>query len=184
VIQAGAPAPAGDDATVEQHEDKAVPLPRTLRSLLAGPFAADRMDTWVLTVSVAIPLVCLAGLALWHLAAYLARKLPKKPRPVRHSPEPPAPSPSPKFLARERGPAEVAPTRGDPERLQQACTALEDSLGEKYLELAEGWLRQGQPQKAAAALKRVLQICPEKLQAQLAQDRLRQMGNQVGDQHP
>jgi len=30
--------------------------------------------------------------------------------------------------------------------LQQTCTDLEDSLAETYMELAESWLRSGQPQ--------------------------------------
>ena len=130
-----------------------MPLPRGLSYFPAWPFAEDRMDTWVLKVSIAIPLVCIAGLGLWHLAAYLAGKLPKKPRTVRQSPEPPSSSQSPKFLP------------GDaPERLQRTCSTLEDSLAEKYLELAESWLRGGQPQKAAAAWQKVLQICPERRQ--------------------
>jgi hypothetical protein len=151
--------------------------------LLAGLFAADRLDTWVLKVSIAIILVCVAGLGLWHLVAYLVGKLPKKPRTVRHSPEPPSPIQSPNLLPRVRAPADVASIKDDPERLQAACVALEDSLAEIYLALAESWLRRGQPQKAAAALKKVLQICPEKRQAKIAQDRLQQLGNEVHDHH-
>jgi len=134
----------------------------------------------VLKVSLAIPLVCLVGLGLWHLVAYLAGKLRKKPRTVRHSPEPPSASPSPKLVPAL---AEIASARDDPERLQQACTALEGSLAETYLELAESWLRRGQLQNAAAALRKVLQVCPESRQAQFAQDRLRQMGDEFEDRH-
>jgi hypothetical protein len=161
-----------------------VPLPRGRFSyLLAMPFAADQMDTYVLKVSIAIVLVCIAGLGLWHLVAYLGGKLPKKPRTVRQSPEPPASILSPNVVPRVRAPANVAMTGDDPERLQQTCTALEDSLAEAYIELAESWLRRGQPQKAAAVLKRILQICPEKHQAQLAQGHLRKISNEVQDHH-
>ena len=57
----------------------------------------------------------------------------------------------------------------DPERLQQVCTDLEDSLAEVYKELAESWLRHGQPQKAAAALK-ILRMYPDGRQAKFAHD--------------
>jgi len=41
-------------------------------------FAAGQIETWVFRVSIAIPAVCLAGLLLWHLVAYLGRKFVKK----------------------------------------------------------------------------------------------------------
>jgi hypothetical protein len=129
--------------------------------VLVFVFAADRMDTWVLRVSIAIPLVCLLGLALWHLVSYLVGKLPKKPRTFRQSPEPPA-------LSR--------PVADDPEWLEQTCINLEESLAERYIELGESWLRRGQTEKAAAAFGKVLQVCPEGRQASLAQERLRQIG--------
>ncbi len=160
-----------------------MPLPRGYSYLLAWLFAADRMDTWVLKVSIAIPLVCIAGLGLWHLMVYLAGKLPKKPRTVRYSPEPPSPIPSRDFPPRGRALPKVAPARNSPEQLQQACTDLEDSLAETYMALAESWLRSGQPRRAAAALQKILQVCPERRQAQLARDRLQQIGNDVEDHH-
>jgi hypothetical protein len=134
----------------------------------------ERIDLWVLKVSIAIPVVCLAALLLWHLAAFLARKLFKKPRtPLRESPEPP------ERPARAEALPNISatdPSVGDnPERLQQACAALEDLLADRYIELAESWLRRGQPQQATAAFKRVLQICPGSQQAKLAQDRLQQV---------
>jgi hypothetical protein len=129
---------------------------------VSGLFAVDRMDTWVVRVSFAIPLVCLAALVLWHLISYLAGKLSTKPRTYRQSPEPPQPS---------RLPAD------DPEHLEQACAALEDSLAERYMALGESWLRKGQPQKAAATFSKVLRVCPEGRQAPLAQERLREIGN-------
>jgi hypothetical protein len=116
------------------------------------------MDTWVFRVSVAIPLICLVALGLWHLIALLARKFPGKPRPRRESPEPPAPLRS----------------GDDPERLQQVCNSLEISLAEKYLELAEVWRTRGQPDRATIALNRVAQVCPGSSQALVAQDRLQQ----------
>jgi hypothetical protein len=137
----------------------------------------DRMDTWVLRVSIAIPLLCLAALILWHLFTYLAGKLETKPTARRLSPEPPAPIPFSKH------PPSVQAMADDPERLQQASTALEDSLAEIYLELAESWLRRGEPQKAAVALKKILQICPERPQAQFARDHLQQIGKEVEDHH-
>jgi hypothetical protein len=150
-----------------------------LRCFPEWAFTIDRMDTWVLWVSIAIPVVCIVGLGLWHLVAYVARKLPKKPRTVRLSPEPPSPIQSAQLLARGRAPVDVPPTGDDPERLQQACAALEDSLAERYLELAECWLRRGRPQKAVAVLNKILQVCPERPQAQLAQDRLQEIGKEV-----
>jgi len=77
----------------------------------------------------------------------------------------------------------VAPARDSLEQLQQACTDLEDSLAAAYMALAESWLRNGQPQRAAAALKKILQVCPERRQAQLARDRLQQIGHDVEDHH-
>jgi len=145
--------------------------------------AAERLEIGVLKASIAILLVCIVGLGLWHLVGYLARKLPKKPRTARQSPEPPSAIQPPKLLPRARALADIAPATDDPEQLQQACTALEDSLGEIYMELAESWLRGGQRQKAAAALQKILQICPGRHQAQLAQDRLQRIGNEVED-HP
>jgi hypothetical protein len=139
---------------------QAVPS-RSLSYLLAWPFAADRLDAWVLNFSIGIVVVCIAGVGLWQLFAYLAGKRPKK---VRESPEPPS-APSPK----------LSPRRDDPEKLQQACGDLENSLAEAYLELAQHWLRKGQPQQAAAALKRIVQLFPERRQAQVAQDRLREL---------
>jgi hypothetical protein len=133
-------------------------------------FAADRIDTWVLKVSIAIPVVCLAGLVLWHLVAYLARKLLKRRKTVRHAAEP---RPD---LSEGGGKQLAAPIKSDPERLERACAALVESLAEMYLELAESWLRKGQTQQAVAALQKIVQICPETRQAQVARDRLRQLG--------
>jgi hypothetical protein len=51
------------------------------------------------------------------------------------------------------------------------------------MELAECWLRQGQPGSAAAALWKIIQICPEKRLALVARDRLRQIGEEAADHH-
>ncbi len=123
-----------------------MPLPRGICRVPPGPFAAERIDTWVLTVGLFLLLACVGGLVLWHLLAYLAGKLTKKPRIARQSPEPPAPA---------------HPPANDPERLQEACTALEDDLARRYAELAESWLRRGEPGKAAAAFRKVIWIRPD-----------------------
>ncbi len=133
-------------------------------------FAVDRMDTWVLRVGLAIPVVCLVVLGLWHLISYLAGKLPQKPRTYRQSPEPPSAF---------RFPADPSTTAGDdPERLEEACAALEESLAERYMELGESWLRTGQTQKAAAAFTKVLRVCPEGRPGLLARERLREISTE------
>lgn len=53
-------------------------------------FAVERIDTWIFRVSIAVPLVCLAGLLLWHLVAYLGGRVRGKPKVLRHAPEPPS----------------------------------------------------------------------------------------------
>jgi hypothetical protein len=122
------------------------------------------MDTWVLRVSIGIPLVCLAVLALWHLVSYLVGKLPRRPKTLRQSPEPPSAFPS---------------LPDDPQRLEQMCAAMEHSLAERYMELGESWLRKGRSERAAVAFNKVLRIFPEGRQAAVAQERLRQMDEQV-----
>src|SRR5262249_34620790 len=176
--------------------------------------AIDRMDTWVLKVSIAIPLVCLAGLLLWHVAAYLAGKLTGKRKAVRLALEPRPPLYPPQRPPGDQAPADAITTevqverarrarellalvgaatcpdlpesaearqaaaqiKNDPERLQRACAVLTESLAALYLELAESWLRQGQPRQAAAVWQKLVQSCPETPQAEVARDRLRQSG--------
>jgi hypothetical protein len=48
----------------------------------------NRMDVWVLIVAIALPVLCVAVLVLWHLAAYLSGKLIKKRKVYRHALEP------------------------------------------------------------------------------------------------
>jgi|GEM_PF-4677982 len=49
-----------------------------------------RLDTLIFRVSIAVPLVCIAALVLWHLVNHLVGKLVKKRKVIRHSPEPQA----------------------------------------------------------------------------------------------
>jgi hypothetical protein len=122
------------------------------------------MDEWVLRVSIAIPLICLGGLAVWHLVSFVAKKLPKRPRIYRQSPEPPSGMPS---------------LPDDPQRLEKACTALEEVLADRYVELGESWLRRGERQKAALAFGKVIRMSPQGRRAALAQERLREIGTAV-----
>ncbi len=69
--------------------------------------------------------------------------------------------------------------RTDPEVLRQACDNLTDRLGEMYLELADGFLRKEQPQKAALCLEWVMQACPGTPQAEAAKGRLAQIHERV-----
>jgi tetratricopeptide (TPR) repeat protein len=136
--------------------------------------------------------LCIAGLFLWHLVVYLAGKL-TKPKTFRHALEPRPAIQSPKREQAGAGIAQpdqpdavaravqtskqlVAQVKSDPEQLQQVCAALEDSLAEIYLELAESWLRKGSHEQAAAALQKILQSFPNSRYAQVAHDRLRQIG--------
>jgi hypothetical protein len=162
-------------------------LPAYLTSAPAGLFgAAERIDTWVLRVSIAIPVLCIAGLGLWQLVAFLNRRLGRRPRILRHSPEPPARSPSPAHLPLAGAPTDMLPADrharellalagDDPEQLEQACTALADTLAEMYMKLGESWLRKGKKLQAAAAWNQVVQMFPGKPEAQFARDRLRQI---------
>ena len=126
-------------------------------------FAVDveRIDTWVLRLGIAVPLVCVAWLVLWHLVPYLVRKKAKTRQPARLSPEPLHP------------PAQIK--SNDPEQLQQACAALEESLAEKYLELANCWVREGQSHQAADVLQKIVQNCAETRQAKVARERLERL---------
>jgi hypothetical protein len=70
----------------------------------------------------------------------------------------------------------VCSARGsDPQWLEQACASLIEVLAERYMELAESWLKSGRPERAAEVLKKLIQTCPETRQAQAAGERLRQL---------
>jgi hypothetical protein len=129
-------------------------------------FAADRMDAWIFKVAIAVPLVCICGLVLWHLMSRLSARTGKNRRSVRQSPEP-----EPTFLHS----GETAGFKNDPERLQRACAGLVESLAETYLQLADCWLRQGQREQAVIALREIVQRCPETRQAQTARERLQRL---------
>ncbi len=68
--------------------------------------------------------------------------------------------------------------KDNPEWMKQACEGLSDRLGTLYLELAETWLRRGQPNQAVLCLERVLQTCPGTRHADAAQVRLSQVQGQ------
>jgi hypothetical protein len=214
----------------------------------ANSFAYERMDIWVLKVSIAVPLVCLVGLILWHLTGQITGKWIKTRRRPKLSPEPPPSIPSSTRLpsessdtrvARRDPPDSVIPSvfstrveipqderarrarellalsqddfrnhrnasclnhcqtlaatypdlpeateagqlaaqiKNDPDRLQQACAGLAESLAVLYLELAECQARAGESEQAAASYQKIIRCCPESRQAQVAQDRLRQTG--------
>ena len=76
----------------------------------------------------------------------------------------------------------AAKLKNDPERLAQACEKLADSLGNTYLELAESLLRKGQAQQAVAYLEKTARVCPGTRAAQLAQERLFQVREQLAKQ--
>jgi len=124
--------------------------------------AIERIDTWVFRVGIAIPIVGLLGLVLWHLIGYMGRTGSSKRKTVRSSPEP-----------------EPSPSKNDPESLERACAGVVESLAEMYLQLAESWIREGQQQQAAAALQKIIQRCPETRHAQVARDRLRDLCENV-----
>jgi hypothetical protein len=122
----------------------------------------ERIDTWVFRAAIAVPVVCVAGVVLWHLVGYLARKM-AGPRVARLSQEPPD-----AFRSTQAADS-------DTEQLERACAHQAEVLAELYLKLAESWLRRGEPQRATAALQKLLERCPDTRQAQLARDRLQQI---------
>jgi len=65
-----------------------------------------------------------------------------------------------------------AKEENEPERLAQVCEKLIDSLGNAYLDLAESLLRKGQAEQALSYLERTVRTCPGTQAAQLAQERI------------
>ena len=126
----------------------------------------DRIDTWVVIVSVGFLVVCVAVLVLLHLLRFAGRKLGRERRAVRESPEPGTVS-----------------TRNDPERLERACAGMEETLAQMYMDLAESWLRAGQRQQAAVVWQKIADRCPETPQAQAARQRLRETNAIATDEH-
>jgi hypothetical protein len=161
-------------------------------------FAIERIDEWVLKASIAIPVLCIAGLVLWHLVVYLTAQF-TKPKPAKHALEPQPAVSAPKGLPSEQAWAGIAQTerpdalaravqapkqlaaqfKNDPEQLQRVCAAWEDSLAALYLELAESWLRKEKREQALATLQRILQSFPTSRHALVAQDRLQQIGTDI-----
>jgi hypothetical protein len=141
----------------------------------------DRLDIWVLKISIAIPLVCVAVLVGFHLVARLFRKPLRTPRAIKDAPDPWASLQTLRAgttaaeAAQQAARELLARSGDDPERLQQACASLEDELAKLYLELAESLLRRDQSQEAAAIFRKVVQKCPDTVPAQTAQARLREI---------
>ncbi len=69
----------------------------------------------------------------------------------------------------------AAEIRNNPEWMKQACETMSDRLGKMYFQLAETWLKKGQPQQAILCLERVVQAFPNTRQAEAAQVRLAQI---------
>jgi thioredoxin-like negative regulator of GroEL len=65
--------------------------------------------------------------------------------------------------------------KSNPDWIQNACENLSDRLGSLYLDLADSWLKKGQPQQAVMCLKRVVGSFPSTRQAEIAQVRLAQI---------
>jgi thioredoxin-like negative regulator of GroEL len=72
--------------------------------------------------------------------------------------------------------------KNEPDRLAQVCEKLTDSLGNTYLELAESLLRKGQAQQALSYLEKAVRTCPGTHAAQLAQERIFQVRDQLARQ--
>jgi tetratricopeptide (TPR) repeat protein len=66
----------------------------------------------------------------------------------------------------------LADIRGNPERLAKACEQMNERTAAMYMALAESWASKGQPAEAAACLRKVIALCPNTRQADLAQAEL------------
>jgi tetratricopeptide (TPR) repeat protein len=69
----------------------------------------------------------------------------------------------------------VAEIKKNPEWIKLACDQLNERLSAMYLNLADTWLKKGQPQQAIFYLERVLLTAPNSRQAEAAQIRLAQL---------
>jgi thioredoxin-related protein len=72
-----------------------------------------------------------------------------------------------------------AEIKNNPVWMQAVCESLGHRLGKWYLDLAESWLKKGQPQEAAQCLQRVLKTFPGTRHAETAQTRLDQIQGQT-----
>ena len=73
----------------------------------------------------------------------------------------------------------AAEIKSNPEWLRQACDSLGNQLAALYLELADTWLKRGQPQQAVPCLERVVRILPGSRYAEVAQARLARINAKV-----
>ncbi len=62
--------------------------------------------------------------------------------------------------------------KSNPERLAKACDQMNDRTAAMYMALAESWSKKGQSAEAASCLKKVMALCPNTRQADLAQAEL------------
>lgn len=124
--------------------------------------AFERLDKWVLIGGVAFLAVSILVLVLLQMFGRLTGKFKQPRKAKRESPEPSTPSAA--FSRTEPG--------NHPQELQRACAAMEDSLADLYLKLAESWLRTGEPRQAELNFQKVMQKFPDSGQAVIAQQRL------------
>src|SRR5262249_52206169 len=68
--------------------------------------------------------------------------------------------------------------KNNPEWMRLACESLTDQLGSLYLNLADTWLKKGQPQQAVLCLEKIVQTLPGTRVAGAAQLRLAQLQGQ------
>jgi hypothetical protein len=136
-----------------------------------------RFDTWVLIVSIAIPLACVVALFVLHVLSRLAET--RRKRPTRHALEPRPSNLITDRLKSEPTGKDAKPISSqildDPEHLEGACAALAETLAKKYLELAESYAGRGKAQKATFYFEKVVQGFPGTPQADLAKERLSQL---------
>ncbi len=66
----------------------------------------------------------------------------------------------------------VTEIKGNPERLAKACEQMNDRTAALYLTLADSWAKKGQGAEAADCLKKVIALCPNTRQADVAQSEL------------
>jgi hypothetical protein len=124
--------------------------------------AFERLDKWVLIGGVALLAVSILVLVVLQMFGKLSGKFKRQRKAKRESPEPPTPSAA--FSRAEPGDL--------PEDLQRACAAMEVSLADLYLKLAESWLRTGEPRQSELTFQQVIQKFPGSGQAAIAQQRL------------
>jgi hypothetical protein len=72
----------------------------------------------------------------------------------------------------------AAEVKSSPEMLSQACEVAGEQLAGMLLNLADAWMKRGQPQQAVLCLERVMKMCPGTHNAGLAQIRLSEIQNQ------